>query len=162
MDLKTYPDDLSSEAGVDYTNLRNFLKDGQWREADQETARVMLKAFNRKEGWLIPKDIEKFPCQDLRTIAQLWVKYSNGHFGFSVQKRIFLEVKVTSGKDVWKKFYKRLDWCVNNSWSSRDDLLLSCARERHLPALAWGPLVFGARSVRGGSRLMERLAACDI
>ncbi len=28
-------------------------------------------------------------CEDLRTIDQLWVKYSNGRFGFSVQKRIW-------------------------------------------------------------------------
>jgi uncharacterized caspase-like protein len=47
-------DDLSSERGVNYTNLRNLLALGQWRKADEETLAVMLKAANR-EGYL---DIE--------------------------------------------------------------------------------------------------------
>jgi len=54
---------------------------------------VMLKGAGREEkGWLNIKDIEKFPCEDLRTIDQLWVEYSNGSFGFSVQKRIYRSV----------------------------------------------------------------------
>ncbi|HYX15858.1 MAG TPA: GUN4 domain-containing protein [Nostoc sp.] len=46
---------------------------------------------NIPNGWLDYKSIENFPCTDLRTIDRLWVKYSNGHFCFSVQKRIWLE-----------------------------------------------------------------------
>lgn len=82
-------DDLPSEKGVDYTRLRDLLKAGKWKEADEETLTVMLKAAGReKEGWLNSDSIEKFPCTDLRTIDQLWVKYSKGRFGFTVQKRI--------------------------------------------------------------------------
>ncbi|WP_442935764.1 GUN4 domain-containing protein [Nostoc sp.] len=84
------PNDLSSEKDVDYTRLRDLLKAGKWKEADQETLAVMLKASGReREGWLDFKSIENFPCTDLRTIDQLWVEYSNGRFGFSVQKRIY-------------------------------------------------------------------------
>jgi serine/threonine protein kinase len=82
-----------SAVGMDYINLRNLLAGKKWREADEETARVMLKGAGREEkGWLNIKDIEKFPCEDLRTIDQLWVEYSNGSFGFSVQKRIYRSV----------------------------------------------------------------------
>ncbi|PSB51875.1 peptidase C14, partial [filamentous cyanobacterium Phorm 6] len=35
---------LKSEFGVDYTKLRNLLVAKKWKEADQETARVLLKA----------------------------------------------------------------------------------------------------------------------
>ncbi|HEY9611918.1 GUN4 domain-containing protein [Allocoleopsis sp.] len=50
----------------------------------------MLKAAGReKEGWLNVKSIEMFPYADLRTIDSLWVKYSDGRFGFSVQNRIW-------------------------------------------------------------------------
>jgi hypothetical protein len=114
-------DDLSSERGVYYTKLRDLLASGQWREADQETLAVMLKAANReKEGYLDHESIEKFPCTDLRTIDQLWVKYSNGRFGFSVQKCIWESV---GGKPlglgeydydidvkILKKFLERLGW----------------------------------------------------
>ncbi|MEG4987482.1 serine/threonine-protein kinase [Microcoleus sp. BR0-C5] len=79
-----------SAVGMDYTNLQNLLAAKKWREADEETARVMLKVAGReKEGGLNTESIDNFPCEDLRTIDQLWVKYSNGRFGFSVQKRIY-------------------------------------------------------------------------
>ena len=89
--IPTEPDvPLKSERGVDYTNLRDLLVAKKWKEADEETLRVMLKVAGREEEkYLEPEHIEKFPCEDLRTIDQLWVKYSNGRFGFSVQKRIF-------------------------------------------------------------------------
>ena len=79
-----------SAVGMDYINLRNLLAAKKWKEADEETRRVMLKVAGREEGgWLDRKSIDKFPCEDLRTIDQLWVKYSNGRFGFSVQERIY-------------------------------------------------------------------------
>ncbi|WP_211175932.1 GUN4 domain-containing protein [Brasilonema sp. UFV-L1] len=105
-------DNLSSERGVNYTQLRNFLKAGQWKEADQETFAVMLKATGtEKGGWLSPESIESFPCTDLHTIDQLWVKYSAGHFGFSVQKRIWESV----GKD-YEKFSDRVGWRKGMFW----------------------------------------------
>ncbi|MBW4678758.1 MAG: protein kinase [Microcoleus vaginatus WJT46-NPBG5] len=82
-------DDLHSEKGIDYRQLRDYLKAGRWEEADEETRRVMLKAANReKEGWLDETAIDNFPCTDLRTIDQLWVKYGNLHLDFFGQERI--------------------------------------------------------------------------
>jgi len=45
-----------------------------------------------KRGYLYAGDISEIPATDLRTIDQLWVKYSSGKFGFSVQKQIWYEV----------------------------------------------------------------------
>ncbi|WP_427156808.1 GUN4 domain-containing protein [Aliinostoc sp. HNIBRCY26] len=105
-------DDLSSDKGVDYRHLRDLLKARKWKEADQETLQVMLKVAGReKEGWLDTDSIAKFPCTDLRTIDQLWVRYSHGRFGFSVQKKIWLEV---GGK--WNAFYSRVGWQVSTKW----------------------------------------------
>ncbi|MEA5579121.1 GUN4 domain-containing protein [Anabaena sp. UHCC 0451] len=76
-----------------YHQLAYYLAAGMWEEADNETLKVMLEVAGReKQGYLEIEDIEKFPCEDLRIIDQLWVNYSNGHFGFSVQKQIYLEV----------------------------------------------------------------------
>ncbi|MBD2482122.1 serine/threonine-protein kinase [Planktothrix sp. FACHB-1365] len=76
-----------------YQKLQQLLAAGQWKEADLETARVMLQVAGREEeGWLNIDSINNFPCEDLRTIDQLWVKYSKSRFGFSVQKKIWLEV----------------------------------------------------------------------
>ena len=99
-------DELLSDRAIDYTRLRDLLATGKWKLAEEETLKVMLKATGReKEGWLSLESIDNFPCKDLLTIDQLWVKYSNGRFGFSVQKRIWESV----GKD-YEKFGDRVGW----------------------------------------------------
>jgi hypothetical protein len=123
-------DDLSSETGVNYTQLRDFLKAGQWKEADEETLAVMLKAVGREEeGWLSIEYIENFPCTDLRTINQLWVKYSDGRFGFSVQKRIWESL----GNDE-DKLGERVGWKEGEEWRELNEMNYNTnAPEGHLP-----------------------------
>ncbi|WP_414575117.1 GUN4 domain-containing protein [Anabaena sp. CCY 9402-a] len=76
-----------------YAQLAYYLAAGKWKEADEETLTVMLEVAGREQqGYLGLDDILQFPCEDLRIIDQLWVNYSNGHFGFSVQKEIYLSV----------------------------------------------------------------------
>jgi len=100
----------SDVPGQDYTHLRNLLAEGKWKEADKETGRMMLligmieKQRIIREGEYIGSDsgredcltISSFrflPCKDICTIDRLWLKYSNGRFGFSVQKRIASEIR---------------------------------------------------------------------
>ncbi|MBD2472245.1 GUN4 domain-containing protein [Nostoc sp. FACHB-145] len=129
-------DDLSSKKQVDYRHLRDLLKAGKWKQADQETLVVMLEAADRvQKGRLSGKSIENFPCTDLRTLDQLWVKYSNGHFGFSVQKRIWERV----GKDL-EKFIDRVGWLQTGMFKSEyrrsyDEYSFTInAPKGHLPA----------------------------
>ena len=145
-------DNLSSECGIDYTRLRNLLAAGKWREADQETNAVMLKAAGtEKEDCLSSESIQNFPCTDLRTIDQLWVKYSGGHFGFSVQKRIW----ESEGKDIGK-YADRLGWRKGKffwNWLSYNQLTFSTnAPLGHLPAF-WGVGEVGWLFVGCGERV---------
>ena len=108
-------DDLSSERDIDYTKLRDLLKAGNWKEADKETYEVMIKAVGKKSGeWFTDNELLNFPCQDLRTIDQLWVKYSERRFGFSVQKEIYLSVGGKADgeyhRDAWEKFGNKVGW----------------------------------------------------
>ncbi|WP_225896452.1 caspase, EACC1-associated type [Amazonocrinis nigriterrae] len=97
-------DDLSSEKGINYTKLRDLLKAGQWKEADYETYLVMVQAVGGDKGdYLNNEQLLDFPCTDLRTIDYLWVKYSNGHFGFSVQKKIYLSLDVKPYGDLFEQ-----------------------------------------------------------
>jgi GUN4-like/Caspase domain len=103
---------LESEKKVDYRKLRDLLKDGKWEEADRETLALMLQASNRQaHGCLNEDSLKNFPCKDLRTIDELWVQASNGHFGFRVQKTIWEECgsPMSSGKD-WDRFCIRVGW----------------------------------------------------
>ncbi|MEG3843004.1 GUN4 domain-containing protein, partial [Microcoleus sp. herbarium14] len=76
-----------------------------------------------------------FPCEDLRTIDQLWVKYSNGRFGFSVQKRIYHSLGTRKFEHkIWEAFGDRVGWRVNSEWLGKRDLKYnSKAPEGHLP-----------------------------
>lgn len=79
---------LISELGIDYSRLRNFLARGEWEKANDET-NFIINAIYR----LLPdeKSINRFPCSDLCTIDEVWVRYSYGKFGFSVQNLIYEE-----------------------------------------------------------------------
>ncbi|MFM6076832.1 MAG: GUN4 domain-containing protein, partial [Dolichospermum sp.] len=103
--------ELKSAVGMDYTKLQDLLVAGNWKEADAETGRLMLAVAKREqEGWLDVED--DLPCEDLRTIDQLWVKYSNGRFGFSVQKRIYQSLGGTReyNHEIWQKFLDKVEW----------------------------------------------------
>ncbi|MFM2064847.1 MAG: Serine/threonine-protein kinase PknB [Cyanobacteriota bacterium] len=105
--------ELKSFVGMDYTKLRDLLAAGMWEEADEETTRVMLLVAEREEnGWLDNESVDKFPCEDLRTIDQLWVKYSDGKFGFSVQKHIYQSLggTIEDNREVWEKLEEQVGW----------------------------------------------------
>jgi len=136
---KVDADDLISERGIDYTRLRDLLKGQQWREADEETRNVMLKYAGREqEGWLDSEHIQNFPCADLRTINALWVKYSNGRFGFSVQKQIWLECGGKVDIETECKLGDRVGWRRDGKWLDYDDITFNLnAPSGHLPGW-WG------------------------
>ncbi|ESA32393.1 signal transduction protein with nacht domain protein [Leptolyngbya sp. Heron Island J] len=73
-----------------YANLINYLANARWQEADDETRNIMLEVTGNKDYCLYPKDLKTFPCQDLQLLDQLWSKFSGGHFGFSIQKDIYV------------------------------------------------------------------------
>ncbi|MCC3575397.1 MAG: GUN4 domain-containing protein [Microcoleus sp. PH2017_40_RAT_O_B] len=157
------PVKLISAKGVDYRNLDRLLASGKWQEADGETAIKMLEVAGRtKDGWLRGEDIDRFPCEDLRTIDQLWVKYSNGRFGFSVQKRIYESLGGSREYDrkIWAAFGDRVGWRVNSSkWLHYNDLKFNTkAPIGHLPCVK-GKLtdgVVGGGLVVGRSLLSRR------
>lgn len=121
---------LASEVGANYTRLQDLLVARKYKEADQETARLMLwVACREKEGWLDTESINEFPCQDLRTIDQLWVQNSNGRFGFSVQKEIYNQI----GKN-WVKFADQVEWSVAGKTKGYEQLMFEMrAPKGHLP-----------------------------
>ncbi|MBG0744913.1 MAG: trypsin-like peptidase domain-containing protein, partial [Cylindrospermopsis raciborskii KL1] len=71
--LQTYLNATSTPSR--YARLESLLKAQDFRAADQETDKVMLAVAKREnEGWLRVEDTEKFPCKELRSIDQLWLK----------------------------------------------------------------------------------------
>ena len=146
-------DELASERDVDYTRLRDLLKAGKWKEADQETAARMCEAVagQQHDGLLNQNIIRRFPRTDLRTIDELWVEHSQGRFGFSVQKKIWQKLG-SPDKDYGehyeeqlKKFRKEVGWekkafLLRDSWKSYSELTFNIsAPVGHLPlGGVWG------------------------
>ena len=153
-------DDLSSDLGLDYTLLKNLLSAQRWRDADYETYKMILRGIGRKEGDSIKEEeIRQFPCRDLRTLDGLWVKYSNGKFGFSVQRKIYLacdgKINGNHYETSYRRFGERVGWRNKGRWIPYYDLIFDLsAPTGHLPRPGgW---------VKGLSSLFSRLDTCGL
>lgn len=135
-------------AEIDYTQLQNLLAAGKWKDADAETRVIMMKILGREmAAWESKEEVASFPCHHLNTIDQLWIKYSHGRFGFSVQKQIWREM---GGKDdadsvAYNQFLERMGWVVDGSWLAWHEFTFNFnAPLGHLPmGLARGKVDFG-------------------
>ncbi|MEB3145320.1 MAG: GUN4 domain-containing protein, partial [Cylindrospermopsis raciborskii 1523720] len=68
-----------------------------------------------------------FPCKELRTIDNLWLRYSQGKFGISVQQEIYKNLGGTKefNIEVWESFGDRVGWRKQGSWLYYKDLNFS-------------------------------------
>lgn len=108
-------EELKDNQGIDLNKLQYLLVKGKWKEADKETTRLMFQLAN-KDGkeFLNEEDCKNFPQEELQAIDKLWLDNSEGKFGFSVQKQIYLEI---GGKlnEYDKESYLRICDCIG--WS---------------------------------------------
>ncbi|WP_205879067.1 GUN4 domain-containing protein [Leptolyngbya sp. BC1307] len=129
-----------SECGIDHMKLRDLLEAGDYKAAAQETYEVMIRAVGKKpDDYFTSDELLNFPCKDLLAIDRLWVKYSQGRFGFSVQKKIYVECGAKldckyPGEKIFQAFGDRVGWRVNGSWISYTDVTFgTSAPTGHLP-----------------------------
>ncbi|MBE9044372.1 GUN4 N-terminal ARM-like repeat domain-containing protein [Pleurocapsales cyanobacterium LEGE 10410] len=106
---------LKSEQGIDYHSLQQLLAQQDFQGADVVTLQKLCElagtaATERK--WIYFTEVESFPTIDLQTIDKLWLMSSEGKFGFSVQRRIWLSV----GKD-FTKLWTKIGWKSGNTWT---------------------------------------------
>jgi hypothetical protein len=129
-DPSSVEDNLLSERAVDYRKLRDLLKAGKWEEADKETIRRLSECCSGKKELLglvtsiHVNQLRNIPCADLQTIDRLWLKYSLAQFGFSIQRKIYLQChrKMPDHKNLnrsWDdefKFQNKVGWKDGTSW----------------------------------------------
>lgn len=154
-------DDLASNKGVDYTQLRDLLKSGAWKEADQETASIMIRLSGGElEGQFQLQNMNTFPCKELLKIDELWQKYSQNKFGFTVQKNI-----LSSASRDFEGMARRVGWYTNLVWVKEQDLEYDLtAPQGHLPTLRWveihGWAIGSENSGYNTHTLFEKLLNC--
>jgi hypothetical protein len=140
---------VSSAAGQDYGPLQRALMGQCYEEADRLTSehlRQLAGAAAVKRGYVYYSEVAAMPAADLEALDRLWVCYSRGRFGFSVQGRL---LRACGGQ--WEQLWLRLGWKKDGIWT-RYPLAFTWSLEApdgHLP------LVNQLRGVR----LMDALMA---
>lgn len=115
----------SVEIFLNCDRLKKLLELGKLKDADDETKRLLLELAGReRDGWLRPEDIKSLSPQALSVIDQLWTKYSHGRFGFSVQSKIWQQLRCSSSADTAtqtvseNRFGQFVHWRAGNMWLS--------------------------------------------
>lgn len=138
-----------------YQTLEALLKAQQWREADEETYRLMITTVGKEEGqWFDREDLLNFPCTDLKAIDGLWVKYSQGKFGFSVQKKIYLDCGAKLDGQypvdkIWESFGDRVGWRGQGEWLKYSYL----KADLHLSPTGEFPIIAGVVYMDDGGKI---------
>ncbi len=104
-----------SAQDIDYGPLQALLVQQDFEEADRLTLAKLCELAGptaMKRKWVYFTEVEQFPGVDLQTMDRLWQIYSEGKFGFSVQRRIWLSL----GQN-WEKLWPRIAWKDDNIWT---------------------------------------------
>ncbi|MDZ8051941.1 MAG: GUN4 domain-containing protein [Aulosira sp. ZfuVER01] len=139
---------LTTKSGIYYSKLRYLLSEKNWKDADEETSKIMLSLATQyrknlpvehtipNELFLSSEYINNFPCDDLRIIDKLWLNYSNTHFGLSIQTCIWQTISQNK-EDVnlnCKNFVERVGWILNGNWKNQEEIIYGLdAPIGHLP-----------------------------
>jgi hypothetical protein len=106
---------LNSDRNIDYKPLQKLLADRDFQAADRLTLLKMCELAGEsalERQWLYFSEVENFPATDLQTIDNLWLIHSEGKFGFSVQREIWL----SQGKN-FNKIWGKIAWKSGNRWT---------------------------------------------
>ena len=148
------PTYLPSDRGVDYVPLATMLATGDYKGADQFTRDNLIKIAGLgavKRAFVYWTEVPSLPETDLCTMERLWLEYSKGTFGYSVQKRVW---DVENGN--FDSFIRRIGWTkVENGserklkWFGQSEFIytLEGAPKGHLPLT----------SALRGTQLMKKL-----
>ena len=145
----------SSEVGFDYSPLQQYLLNESYEDADRFTSSKLRELAGEKavkRGYVYFSEVELIPTIDLSTLNKLWIVYSRGKFGFTVQAKILDSV---GGR--YDKLWPRIGWKKDGVWT------------RYPKAFNWSieapnghmPLVNQLRGVRLMDALLNHQALKD-
>jgi hypothetical protein len=143
--LDRHPDGwlaTGSAVGLDYTPLQDQLMRRCFEAADRLTSQHLRQLAGEaavRRGYVYYSEVAAIPAADLESLDRLWVCYSQGRFGFSVQARL---LQACQGQ--WERLWPRLGWKSEGTWT------------RYPGSFVWGleapeghmPLVNQLRGVR--------------
>ncbi|MEZ2238072.1 GUN4 domain-containing protein [Microcoleus sp.] len=126
---------------IEYHKLCDLLEAKSWKEADRETFDIWLKLMSRKERKVCEEflilanetnyprvSLSKIDDKDLDILNNVWIKNSNGHFGFAIQSQIYMQTQNL------EDFYQAVGWKTDSEFKSYDQLTFKLDSPKgHLP-----------------------------
>jgi hypothetical protein len=106
---------VSSAAGLDYAPLQRQLMLLQFEDADRLTSSMLRQLAGpgaEQRGYVFYSEVAAIPGVDLESLDRLWICYSRGRFGFSVQGRL---LQACNGQ--WERLWPRLGWKHEGRWT---------------------------------------------
>jgi hypothetical protein len=143
---------MASDLGIDYGEIQLLLLQEDYEEADRQTFVRMCELAGPtavKRKWFYFSEVPQFPIADLQTLDRLWLVYSEGKFGFTVQRSLWLGVN-----QVWEDLWPKIGWKQGLTWTRYPEAFTwdLTAPRGHLP------LTNQLRGVRAMDALMNHPA----
>ncbi len=130
----------TTETAKEFRRLQALLKANKWYDANRETVS------------LVRNNPDNVTCPKLRRLDELWMKYSNGKYGFTPQLEIWKQVGGTNCEtceEQIKKFGKEVGWSISDNIR-----LIPGDFNGHYPTVAvlgWEPYVDTDKSLGRGT-----------
>ncbi|MDY7021282.1 MAG: GUN4 domain-containing protein [Cyanobacteriota bacterium] len=147
-----------------YAKLRSYLQDKRWFDADIETINLIMAILGHSRlEELKPEEIQMFPCNSLRVIDNLWLKYSQGRFGFSVQLEIYKncggdrEATIAQNQKIVETWGEKLGWRADNKWLRCESLDFSLKAPLGCHPSQWWNSPYGSKMT---NYFLARLMSC--
>lgn len=144
---------------IDTQQLEQMLAEQRWKQADEETHRLLDRFLNAGSNTNLEGDLLVLPCDVLAAIDQRWRHYSEDKFGWSIQAQIFREAcngepAPGNTSPAWDCFEKEVGWLVNGRLIPPQEIQFDLSAVRgHLPHRA---------TRRFGDELIARAGACNV
>ena len=106
---------VSSAAAIDHAPLQRHLMELEFEAADRLTSEILRQLAGPdavKRGYVFYSEVAAMPSVDLESLDRLWIVYSQGRFGFSVQGRL---LRACGGQ--WERLWPRLGWKQDSRWT---------------------------------------------
>ncbi|PSN18968.1 hypothetical protein C7271_09715 [filamentous cyanobacterium CCP5] len=149
-----------------YQKLQAFLEAGDLEAADTETVNVILQeAGESSRENLTPDAVKRFPCSVLQVIDQLWLKYTGGRFGFSIQLRQYQEAggtidsAIAQDSEMLRRLGDQVGWRENGAWKTLDQARYLVEDPVGCYPVVWWDSPYGAKMV---NFFLIRLFTCDL
>lgn len=133
------------------SKLVSLLEMKDWQAADIKTLNTMLKTAGREiEGKLTSEDIALLPCSELEALDKMWVDSSSGHFGFSVQTKIYEQLARN-----YQAYFEQVGWKINGVWVDYDKLTFNMDAPR-------GQLPHGGKNGYSSRDVFNKVKSCNL